>query len=248
MPPHAHSRDALDRVRRALDVLAAWDTTTTVGDAAAAAREIGPLLWRELTLRSLWDSLPARDHAAVSWSVALGIQTSHACATQGKTQRVARDITELISETAHWARACDPGAADRWPEAQPRRAHYGNAAQQLWQRYQALPHPWKIRILREMEPPPGPGRGRRRLPFATALASAEKTPPPPTCTADHPTDALVRSLSRRPSGWQVEIIRRIVAGAGPYRTNAAADEAIRIVSHQGVRLIQRPSITEMARG
>ncbi|QDY78159.1 hypothetical protein [Streptomyces qinzhouensis] len=242
MPPHT-----LDRVRGALDLLAAWETTTTVADGAAAARDIGALLWRELTLRCLWDALPARDHAAVSWLVAHGFQVSRACVTQGKTERVAGEIIELIGEAAYWARICDTGTASRWPEAPPRRSQYGRAAQQLWQRYQALPHPWKIRIMREMEPPPGPSRTRRRLLFATFLTHAEKTPVPTTSTADQPADALVRSLSRRPAGWQIEIIRRIAAGAGPYRTSSAADEAIQIVSRQGVRLIQRPSLPRIPR-
>ncbi|MGV9312103.1 hypothetical protein ACWDR0_07895 [Streptomyces sp. NPDC003691] len=228
-------------MRSALDLLAAWETTTTITDGAAAARDIGPLLWRELTLRCLWDALPARDHAAISWFVAHGLQVSRACVTQGQTECVGGEITELIGEAAHWARSCDTGASSRWPEAPPRRSQYGRAAQQLWQRYQALPHPWKIRIMREMEPPPRPPRkGRRRLLFASVLTHAEKTSAPTTSTADQHTDALVRSFSRRPAGWQVEIIRRVAAGDSPYRTSAAADEAIQIVSRQGVRLIQRP--------
>ncbi|MGW1280202.1 hypothetical protein ACWD4V_25055 [Streptomyces tsukubensis] len=234
-------------MRGALDLLAAWETTTTVGDAAAAARDIGPLLWRELTLRCLWDALPARDHAAISWFVAHGLQVGHACVTQGKTERVGAEIAELIGEAAHWARTCDLGAANRWPEAPPRRSQYGRAAQQLWNRYQALPHPWKTRVMREMEPLPGPPHKGRRLLFATLLTRAEKAPVPTTSTADQPTDALVRSFSRRPAGWQIEIIRRIAAGASPCRTSSAADEAIQIVSRQGVRLIQRPSLPRIPR-
>ncbi|GLF96510.1 hypothetical protein [Streptomyces yaizuensis] len=242
----------VDELRSSLDVLSQW-TTYPWPDVATIAGHTGTAVRDALTACGVWDRLPECERAAAHWCLADSLRLRHAW-----TQAVERAgyeplVARFRADVAHFAAKCDPHGAARWPEADPERVHQGEIAVYLWGAFRRLRAEWRASVLDQVapvEPPPvlltGAPRpaaplARPTLAAALALAGAKAErdqDPPPRRSGSRTYDTAVVAdrIGRLPTGWQVETVRRIAAGADPLIVSSEAAQAINMLRSVGVRI------------
>ncbi|MFI1825332.1 hypothetical protein ACH41E_02595 [Streptomyces sp. NPDC020412] len=231
----------LDAVRRALDVLACWRLRDWV-TIAGLAGDAPVMVWDVLTVSGVWETLPEHERAALHWCLADGRRISRAWPLSAGIEEYRPQIIALCVDVAHFAVLCDPERAKQWPEADPARGDEVASAVALLRQYAALPVVWRAAVLRQMQHHrrrllPGPAAYANVLADATTRARNGQPPPPPDYadlrTIDGPE--LVHRIAFLPHPWQVEVMRRIAAGADPVQAESDAGRAIDDVRDYGVR-------------
>lgn len=228
-PRYKPDPSRLSRVRTALDIL--QDPTGDRARLQAASSTAALAIWDDLTSSGRWTSMAECDQAALDRRLA---------STGSHLPPEPDGVSELAGGLSRLAELCEsvPGTV----------LAGGTQAAALDARLWALPEDWQVAVLggqhQRIAPTPTfynpePEAPERRPAFDTALARAEQQTARgnlPQAEADWPSwrqqqaareDAergtkTRRRLGRLPSGWRVDAVRRIQAGADALRAASVA--------------------------
>jgi hypothetical protein len=195
------------------------------------------LLVTELRIRRPLEDDPDGDMAAALWLLA-GARTA---------ARRPDWATALLAEGLDLARR-----AGIITVGTPRRGLTGDEATSLHREFMALSSPRQLNVLAEQlhDPRPGPTYGgllgpqvihRRPLVQALAEASAADFQPSAVETEHADLARLARDrFGRLPTGFQVEVLRRVNGGTPALQVVADAQLAVNRLSRYGIRLGEPP--------